>query len=107
MWRWTEIDVTLHLDLTASSNKEWPMTFLSGRCPYCHSDQVVKRGKTRRGTQRYLCQNTACTPRSFLLEYSYQGRLPNRSIRRCCAPWPPMRSSWTLSKLGKLRPTRC
>jgi transposase-like protein len=52
------------------------MTFISVRCPYCHSDQIVKRGKTRRGAQRYLCQNTACTPRSFLLEYSYQGRLP-------------------------------
>jgi hypothetical protein len=37
---------------------------------------VVKRGKTRRGTQRYLCQNAACIPRSFLLEYSYRGRLP-------------------------------
>ena len=52
------------------------MTFIAVRCPYCHSDQVVKRGKTRRGTQRYLCHNTACTPQSFLLEYSYQGRLP-------------------------------
>ena len=52
------------------------MTFISVRCPYCHSDQVVKRGKTRRGTQRYLCQNAACPPQSFLLEYSYRGRLP-------------------------------
>src|SRR2546428_3189846 len=52
------------------------MTFISVRCPYCHSDQIVKRGKTRRGTQRYLCQNTARPPQSFLLEYSYQGRLP-------------------------------
>src|SRR6266851_4163750 len=52
------------------------MTFISVRCPYCHSDQVVKRGKTRRGTQRYRCHNTACTPQSFLLEYSYEGRLP-------------------------------
>src|SRR6266404_1041953 len=52
------------------------MTFIAVRCPYCHSDQVVKRGKTRRGTQRYLCHNTACTPQSFLLEYRYQGRLP-------------------------------
>jgi transposase-like protein len=34
------------------------MTFISVRCPYCHSDQIVKRGTTRRGTQRYLCQNT-------------------------------------------------
>src|SRR2546422_6116296 len=52
------------------------MTFISVRCPYCYSDQIVKRGKTRRGTQRYLCQHTACTPQSFLLEYRYQGRLP-------------------------------
>jgi insertion element IS1 protein InsB len=52
------------------------MTFISVRCPYCHSDQIIKRGKTRRGTQRYLCQNTACPPQSFLLEYSYRGRLP-------------------------------
>ena len=52
------------------------MTFIAVQCPYCHSKQVVKRGKTHRGTQRYLCQNAACIPRSFLLEYSYQGRLP-------------------------------
>jgi len=76
MWRWTEIDVTLGLDLTALNNKEWAMTCISVRCPYCHSAQVVKRGKTRRGTQRYLCQNAACTPRSFLLDYRYRGRLP-------------------------------
>src|SRR4029453_1436013 len=76
MWRWTGIDVTLGLDLTQSNNKEWLMTFISVRCPYCRSDQIVKRGKTRRGKQRYLCQNTVCTPRSFLRDYSYQGRLP-------------------------------
>jgi insertion element IS1 protein InsB len=52
------------------------MTFISVRCPYCHSEQIVKRGTTRRDTQRYLCQNTACPSQSFLLEYSYQGRLP-------------------------------
>jgi len=52
------------------------MIFIAVRCPYCHSDQIVKRGKTRRGTQRYLCQNTACIPQSFLLDYRYQGRLP-------------------------------
>ncbi len=52
------------------------MTFIPVRCPYCHRDQLIKRGKTRRGSQRYLCQNAACTPRSFLLEYSYRGRLP-------------------------------
>src|SRR4051812_790344 len=52
------------------------MLFIAVRCPYCQSDQIVKRGKTRRGTQRYLCHNTVCIPQSFLLEYRYQGRLP-------------------------------
>ena len=43
------------------------MTFLTVHCPHCDSEQIVKRGKTRRGTQRYLCQNTACIigPRSW------------------------------------------
>src|SRR5688572_30640845 len=46
------------------------MTFITVRCLHCHSEQIVKRGKTRRGTQRYLCQNTACTTGSFLLDYT-------------------------------------
>src|SRR5438128_6562252 len=52
------------------------MAFISVRCPHCHSDQIVKRGKTGCGTQRYLCQNTTCATGSFLLAYRYQGRLP-------------------------------
>jgi transposase-like protein len=30
------------------------MTFVTVHCPHCDSEQIVKRGKTRRGTQRYL-----------------------------------------------------
>ena len=45
------------------------MTFIAVCCPHCQSDQIVKRGKTARGTQRYLCQNTLCTKGSFLLDY--------------------------------------
>src|SRR3989441_11488385 len=52
------------------------MTFIAVRCPHCHSEQVVKRDKTRRGTQRYLCQNTACATESFLLVYRNRGCLP-------------------------------
>src|SRR5262249_41543042 len=52
------------------------MTSISVRCPHCHSDQTVKRGKTSCGKQRYLCQNTACGPQSFLLDYSYRGYVP-------------------------------
>ena len=52
------------------------MTFVAVRCPHCQSEQIVKRGKTGCGTQRYLCQNTTCTTGSFLLDYRYLGRLP-------------------------------
>ena len=68
-WRWTRIDVTLGLIFIASHSKEWPMTFITVRCPHCQSDQIVKRGKTARGTQRYLCQNVLCATGSFLLDY--------------------------------------
>src|SRR4029453_13629226 len=76
MWRWTEIDGTLSLVLTTPSSKEWLMTFIAVRCPHCQSDQIVKRGKTARGTQRYLCQNTLCAKGSFLLDYCNRGCLP-------------------------------
>ena len=49
--------VTLGLVSVASLRKEWSMTFIAVRCPHCQSDQIVKRGKTARGPQRYLCQN--------------------------------------------------
>src|SRR5437660_5682252 len=52
------------------------MIFITVCCPHCQSEQIVKRGKTRRGTQRYLCQNTACTTGSFLLDYHNRGCLP-------------------------------
>ncbi len=52
------------------------MPFIAVRCPHCQSDQIVKRGKTARGTQRYLCQNTLCAKGSFLLDYCNRGCLP-------------------------------
>ena len=45
-------------------------------CPYCHGKQVIKRGKTETGKQRYRCQNEDCSHHSFLLEPAYKGRLP-------------------------------
>src|SRR3989449_11072559 len=76
MWRWTAIDGTLSLVLTASRSKKWLMTFIAVRCPPCQSEQIVKRGKTGCGTQRYLCQNPMCATGSFLLDYRYLERLP-------------------------------
>ena len=54
------MNVTLGLLFVASHRKEWSMTFIAVRCPHCQSDHIVKRGKTARGTQRYLCQNPLC-----------------------------------------------
>ncbi len=45
-------------------------------CPYCHGDQVVKRGKTETGKQRYRCHNPLCAHQSFLLDSAYKGRSP-------------------------------
>ena len=52
------------------------MTFIAVRCPPCQSDHIVKRGKTARGTQRYVCQNTLCAKDSFLLDSCNRGCLP-------------------------------
>jgi transposase-like protein len=45
-------------------------------CPHCGQDQVVKRGKTEQGKQRYLCMNTECPTKTFILDYTYNGHLP-------------------------------
>src|SRR5262245_60683467 len=52
------------------------MTFIAVQCPHCLRKPIVKRGKTRCGTQRYLCQNTACVTGSFLLDYRNRGCVP-------------------------------
>jgi transposase-like protein len=52
------------------------MVLMAVRCPYCQSDQVIKGGMTDTGKQSYRCQNAPCSPRSFLLDAAYKGRLP-------------------------------
>ena len=46
------------------------------RCPYCDHDQVVKRGKTENDKQRYLCRQPSCSAKTFILDYTYHGYLP-------------------------------
>src|ERR1700704_3642988 len=60
-------------EVITSQAREWPVTFIAVRCPHCHSEQIIKRGKTARGTQRSLCQNAFCTAGSFLLDYCNRG----------------------------------
>jgi transposase-like protein len=52
------------------------MVLIPVTCPYCQSDQVIKGGKTETGKQRYRCQQTHCSHRSFVREPAYNGRLP-------------------------------
>jgi insertion element IS1 protein InsB len=52
------------------------MTFVPVHCPHCDSERSGKRGTTRRGTQRSLCQNIACSTGSLLLDYRTRGGLP-------------------------------
>ena len=51
------------------------MILIPVRCPHCDSEQIVKRGKTEQGKQRYLCQHQNCLTQTFILDYTYQGYL--------------------------------
>jgi transposase-like protein len=62
--------------ILAVSLERSSMVLIPVRCPYCHSDDIIKGGKTDTGKQRYRCQNAACPHRSFLLNPAYKGRLP-------------------------------
>ncbi len=45
-------------------------------CPYCTSTNSIKKGFTRQGKQRYVCQNENCSRSTFILDYTHQGYLP-------------------------------
>jgi len=55
------------------------MPCMAVQCPHGHSAQIVKHGKTHRGTQGYLCQPMACAKGRFRLDYHN---------RRC---WPEVK----------------
>jgi transposase-like protein len=45
-------------------------------CPGCQGIKVVKSGLTGEGKQRYRCNDSMCNKKTFILNYSYKGRLP-------------------------------
>ena len=53
------------------------MVLIPVSCPQCGETHVVKRGRTEQGKQRYLCVNPDCPKKTFLLDYSYNGALPD------------------------------
>ncbi len=44
-------------------------------CPTCKGTAIIKAGTTKNGKQRYKCTNADCTTITFILEYTYTGRL--------------------------------
>src|ERR1043166_8253106 len=46
-------------------------------CPHCQSGEVVKYGTAANGKERFRCRTTDHCGRTFIREYSYQGRLPH------------------------------
>lgn len=45
-------------------------------CPACGGTQIVKAGKSAQGSQRYRCQSSSCTTKTFLRDYRYQAYVP-------------------------------
>ena len=45
-------------------------------CPHCGSHNTGRHGQTKDGRKRYICKNDACTKRTFMREYTYQGWQP-------------------------------
>jgi len=44
------------------------------QCPYCQGVDIVKNGKTPQGKQRFLCRESLCDGRTFILDYAYPGQ---------------------------------
>ena len=45
-------------------------------CPCCHTHNVIKRGFSSNGKQRYICKNESCRCNSFITDYSYNALIP-------------------------------
>ena len=44
-------------------------------CPICNKKDVVKYGSSSEGKQRFLCKNTDCCKKTFILDYTNKGHL--------------------------------
>ena len=41
-------------------------------CPQCGSTEIIKAGKSTRGTQRYFCKEARCSIKTFMLQYHHK-----------------------------------
>ena len=44
------------------------------QCPHCHSNNIIRSGKSSTGKQRYRCKNCQ---KHFISDYTYKAYLPN------------------------------
>jgi transposase-like protein len=59
------------------SQAEFIMVLEPVLCPTCGQDDIVKHGRSGEGKQRYKCRHQDCTCQTFILDPTYQGRLPS------------------------------
>ena len=52
------------------------MAFINVLCPGCGGMDVIKHGKLPNGEQRYRCGDLNCDKKTFILNYQYNGYLP-------------------------------
>lgn len=48
------------------------MVQINLKCPYCGSENVNRNGHAH-GKQRYSCNNSGCSHKTFYAEYTYNG----------------------------------
>ena len=53
------------------------MAYVAVCCPVCGCCEVVKRGKTEDGKQRYECRRSECLNKTFILNYAYKAYVPD------------------------------
>ena len=52
------------------------MVYQKVKCPFCGSEDVSLFGKTKKGVQRYICRNSACSHQTFQMDYKYNACKP-------------------------------
>jgi insertion element IS1 protein InsB len=57
------------------------MVYVPIKCPICKSKDVKKHGKDPKGKQRYMCENSDCSKKVFLGEYTYKGCLLENKLK--------------------------
>ena len=50
------------------------------QCPTCGGTEIYRHGHSATGKKRYICRNTECTGKTFIIDYTNKGYLP--SVKR-------------------------